>query len=62
MATPPVFLPGESPAGYSPRDHKELNTTEATQYALRKMDPFSRGLMFIFSSTLTIKARTIKNT
>ena len=35
MATPPVFLPGESHgqrilAGYSPRGHKELNTTEAT--------------------------------
>ena len=34
----PVFLPGEShgwrsPAGYSPRSHKELNTTEATEHA-----------------------------
>ena len=67
MATPPVFLPGESHgqrilAGYSPRGHKELNTTEATQYALRKMDPVSRGLMFIFSSSLTIKAKVYKNT
>ena len=33
----PVFLPGESDgqrslAGYSPWDHKELNTTEVTAY------------------------------
>ena len=35
VATHPVFLPGEyhrqrSPAGYSPRCPKELDTTEAT--------------------------------
>ena len=35
MATPPVFLPGESHrqrslAGYSPWGHKELERTEAT--------------------------------
>ena len=33
----PVFLPGEShgqrsPAGYSPWSHKELDTTEVTEY------------------------------
>ena len=33
MATPPVFLPGESlgqssPVGHSPWSHKELDTTE----------------------------------
>ena len=35
MATPPVFLPGESHgqrslAGYSPRGHNKLDTTEVT--------------------------------
>ena len=39
MATTPVFLPGEphgqrSLAGYSPRGHRESNTTEATEHNL----------------------------
>ena len=38
MQPTPVFLPGESHrqrrlVGYSPQGHKELDTTEATQYA-----------------------------
>ena len=38
MATPVVFLPGESHGqrsmeGYSPQGHKELDTTEATWHA-----------------------------
>ena len=39
MATPPVFLPGEShgqgsPVGYSPQGHKELDTTEQLHFKI----------------------------
>ena len=40
-ASPLIFLPGESHgqrslAGYSPRGHKESDTTEATQHTHRE--------------------------
>ena len=40
VTKPPVFLPGKSHrernlVGYSPRDRKELDMTEATEHACR---------------------------
>ena len=42
MATPPVFLPGESHgqrslAGYRPQGHKESDMTEVTWHAEREI-------------------------
>ena len=42
LAPTPVFLPGESYgqrslAGYSPQDHKELDTNEVTQHAIKDL-------------------------
>ena len=48
MATAPVFLPGEphgqgTVAGYRPWGHKESNTTEATERAVRTHTCFTFG-------------------
>ena len=65
MATTPIFLPGKSHgrrslAGYSPRGHKELDTTDWTA-AYSRQNRQTVGLTDVNSATLSFRFLSVYN-